>query len=323
MELKVLHPYKEKKEKPKADAKKQRPRGKSKPLKEIYKGDMRKTLNVGMEVIEMSTADHLETLFRDYKAYYGRPQTSKDEPKYIKMMMQDFAFASILPKVVEKNYDLVLENGEELSEMLCNASNEINANRGRIGRGREILSIYSNIYEDLNEERIQRVFSLEIPGVEWPAALQLCLVSHGQPKYTMMNTLRTIYRNVRTTDYDLIRKLFIRLYGKEDMAKVATYILLEKKYDRQANHGVDYNLYNLITTIALDELERLPKAEIRRALQEYCNQRRRTEFEKDMPRRVSFSSINKDDYPKINKAVKKLSKKGEVYQVYLNQTRVR
>jgi hypothetical protein len=313
-------PKEEKNDSPKFQAKgKPERRHENEQLKRIYENP-KTMLRKSLEVIEMAVQEQLETLINDYTEWRrGRAK----RPEYIFNMLQDIAFVSVLPKIVKTNYDLIVERGEEFSELLSAAVSEVSRRQPPLSKSKEMIAIYSSIYEDLNEERITRVFEMDIPGVEWADALKLCIVSHGSPGHTMNNTLRAIYTSVKSTDYDKVRKLFIKLYGKQDMGKVATYILLERAYDKQKTAWINRELHSLITNIALDELEKHPKKEIQELLKLYCNERRKQEQDQVIRRRISFSSINKDDYEKINSVVKKLVKKNEMYRTFLDHTRVR
>jgi hypothetical protein len=288
-------------------------------LKRIYETP-KTMLRKDLDVIEVAVNEYLEPMFNDYKQW--RMGKAK-RPDYMFNMLQDIGFVSVLPKVVKNNYDFIIENGEAFSEIIASAVSELTRRTPGLAKSKEMLGIYSNIYEELNEERIRRVFELELPGVEWADALKICIISHGSASHTMINTLRAIYGMVKTHQYDIIRKLFIRLYSKAELPKLAIYILLEKVYDKQRNGWIDRDLHSIITNLALNEIEKCSKDEILELMKLYCNERRRTEIDIPIRRRITMSSINKDDYPKINRAIKKLSKKNEMYKIFLDNTRVK
>jgi len=269
-----------------------------------------------LDVIEVSVQEQLDSIFNDYMAWR---KGKLKRPEYIFNMLQDISFVSILPKIVKNNYDYIVERGEEFSEMISSAVT--NLMKSRVAKSRDMIAIYTNIYEDINESRIKKIFKLDIPGFEWEDALKLCIVSHGSPKHTMNHTLRIVYGTIKTKDYNVIRKLFSKLYGKDDMDKVAIYILLERGYDKQRNNWIDPELYSIITNISLDQLNSYKKREIIELLKLYCEERRRSEFEQFVRRRINFSAINKEDYSKICDAVKKLSKKNDMYKGFLDQSR--
>jgi hypothetical protein len=285
-----------------------------KELRKIYENP-KTFLRESLEVIEISVQEHLETMFNDYKEWR---MGKKKRPEYIFNMTQDFAFVSILPKIVKKNYDFIIENGEEFSEIISNAVGELN--RTRRNRYKEMVAIYSSLYEDLNERRIKKLTSLNIKGVDWDEALKLCLVSHGSPGHTMINTLRMMYSTLKISKYQDIYKILRKLYGKKDMGKVAVYILLEKRPDFTKSNWIDSELYGTLTSIALDEINAQKKDGVKTLLKLYCNERRRSEFEQYQRRRVNFSTINKEDYAKIHKVAKKLAKKNDMYRVYLDKS---
>ena len=300
--------------------KQQRPAGNQpmriKELRRIYEQGPKSFLRESLEVIEISVQENLETLFNDYMEW-RKGQKKRQHVEYIFNMTQDFAFVSILPKIVKKNYDFITEHGEEFSEIISNAVGELN--KTRRNRSKEMIAIYSSIYEDLNERRVKKVANLGLKGIEWDEALKLCLVSHGSPGHTMVNTLRMMYNTVKFSDYNSIHKLLSKLYGKKQMPKVAVYILLEKKPDFSRNNWIDSDLYSVLTNLALDEINIQKKDDIKFLLKLYCNERRRSEFEQYARRRVNFSTINREDYAKIHKVIKKLAKKNDMYRSFLDR----
>jgi hypothetical protein len=285
---------------------------KPKELRKMYENP-NTFLRESLEVIEIAVQDQLETMFNDYAEWR---RGKKKRPEYIFNMCQDIAFVSILPKIVRQNHDFILENGEYFSEIISSAVSELT--RRRLAKSKEMISIYSNIYEDLNDIRIEKVVKMGLKGIEWDDALKLCIVSHGSPKHTMINALRMMYGTLKFKDYDSIRKLLSKLYGKREMGKVAVYILLEKSPDSQKGSWVDKELFKVFTDIAIDEIKSKPKDEIKLLLKEYCNERRRTEFEMSTQRRINFTTLNNEDYGKIYRVAKKLSKKNEMYKTFLD-----
>jgi len=284
----------------------------AKKLDKLYESP-KTFLREPLEVIEISVQQHLETLFNDYIEW---KRGHRKRPDYIFNMTQDFGFVSILPKIVRKNYDFIIKHGEEFSEIISNAVSELS--RVRRNRYKEMISIYSSIYEDLNERRIKKIVNLGLDGIDWNEALKLCIVSHGSPSHTMNNTLKMIYSVCKFKDYKSMRKLLIKLYGKKDIPKVAVYILLEKKPDFSKSSWINPELYSVLTRIALDEINIQEKDEIKKLLKLYCNERRKSEFEQYIRRRINLSTINKEDYKKIWKVMKKLAKKNKMYRVYLD-----
>lgn len=287
------------------------------PLRKIYENN-KSCLKKSLEVIKVSVQDQLSTIFEDYN---GWRRGKMKKPDYIFNMFLDVSFASILSKVVKKNEDLINKHSDEFSEMLSSAVTELSKNK-TITKGKEIIAIYSKLYEDLNESRIKKFAKLDLPGMDWDAALKLALSSHGTPKHTMNNVLRFIYSSIKTKNYDELNTLFKKIYGKDNMDRVSIYILLDRQYDKVKNSWVDREQYSVITNIALDELNSHTKDEIKDLLKLYCEERRRTEYTEFINRRVNFSTINIDDYGKIDSAIKKLVEKNEMYRIFLDHSRV-
>lgn len=299
---------------------------KVKDLKEVYKAPktfLREKVDVVVELI----TEKLDEILNDYSQWR---RGKKKRPEYIFNMMQDFAIVSALPDIYKENEEMINDDfGEEFSEILSNAINELA--RTRRNNYMDMVDVLTGIYEDLNEVRITEVVDLDIKGIEWDEATSLCIASHGNPSHTMINTLRTIYSRVGTSKYDDLRRILKRLFGKEDMPKVAVYILLEKKqFDNNPNrnnrHGggnIRSKQYDVLTKLALDELEDCGKKKITDLLKLYCDERRRTEFDNFIRRRINFATIDKDNYPRLLKRIKKLSKKGRMYRSYLDMNHLK
>lgn len=102
-----------------------------------------------------------------------------------------------------------------------------------------------------------------------------------------------------------LRQLYKYLFGgEEDMGEIAISILLERRHNNQT---ISTNVFSLLTVFALDTLEKLDKEELRDHILRYGERRKN---EKEGERRIRLStSISPADYPKITKAIKKVSKK--------------
>ena len=104
-----------------------------------------------------------------------------------------------------------------------------------------------------------------------------------------------------------IRQIYKYLFGgTEHMGEIAISILLER---RSENDKSTTNVFSLLTVFALDTLEKLDKEELRECLTRYAERRKN---EREGERRIRLSSgISPADYPRITKAIKKISKKNE------------
>lgn len=262
--------------------------------------------------IEIAVEEDLSLLFSEYNEWR---MGKKKRPEYIFNMFLDIAFASVLPGIVKRNYDLILDNGEAFSEMLSNAINELQ--RRRQNRHKEMIQIYTDIYEDLNEDRIRKIFKQNFKGIEWQESLRLCIASHGSPRHTTNNLLRTIYQTVKFHDFRSLHKLLVKLYRKSDMSKIAIYILLEKRQDGKGG-WIDRQLFNALTDLALTVINSCKKKEIRELLKLYCEERRKSEFDQSYRRRVQISEIPRFEYDRIAKIARKLAKKNEMYRIFLD-----
>ena len=292
---------------------------KAEPLSKIFE-NRKSMLKRSMEVIKISALENFERVFQDYIAW--RTNKAK-KPDYLFNMITDIAFVSILPTLVKRNKELFEKYRPQFNEIISSAVSELG--RKKIPKSDNMVAIYSSIYEKLNEKRIKKIFNLDIAGIDWKTALTLSILSHGSPKHSTLQVLRCLYSKIKTKNPSDIKKLFKRLWDKQDMPKVATYILLEKAYDAKRFSYIDKELYSAITNIALEKIESRHRDDIKVLLKLYCQERRSQETDTGCEfiyRRVNFSTLNEEDYQKIVDVAKSLGKKNEMYRIFLDMTRV-
>lgn len=103
-----------------------------------------------------------------------------------------------------------------------------------------------------------------------------------------------------------VRALFAGLFSEAMMNEVAISLLLERKeYIRHYNSD-QIKTWNVLTALALDQLESNKKKEIDALMENYENRRKSdAKKNKDTARRIQFDQISEEDYPKITKVYKK------------------
>jgi hypothetical protein len=119
-------------------------------------------------------------------------------------------------------------------------------------------------------------------------------------------------KEIGITEAEQIKTLFKKLFGKKLLDLIAINVLLEKKEFLKNFNERQTNLWNLITTFALEYIENEDKDHIIELLEYYCSRRKRdAENNRDAARRINLSSVPESDYPRIAKAISKFTKNGK------------
>lgn len=114
-----------------------------------------------------------------------------------------------------------------------------------------------------------------------------------------------------------IKKLFKAIFGKELIDLIAINILLEKKETLKNMNEKQIEIWNLMTTFALEVIESQKKGHIIELLEYYCRRRfNDTKKQNDAARRIQLKSINAEQYPVTSKAVNKMAKSNK-FEPYL------
>ena len=124
--------------------------------------------------------------------------------------------------------------------------------------------------------------------------------------------------DIGIADTKTLGKVFKKIIGKKNIDVVATYILLEKKEYLKNFNDKQQALWNLMTQFALDTIEAQEKKHIVELLELYVSRRKfDANKDRDVARRIDLTSIDAEQYPKIAKAVSKLSKSKSNIEKYL------
>lgn len=125
-------------------------------------------------------------------------------------------------------------------------------------------------------------------------------------------------KDLGINDIDTVKKIFGKLLGKKLFDLIAINILLEKKEYLKNFNEKQQAIWNLMTTFALDVIEKQDKKHIIELL-EYFVSRRKKDIgtNRDSARRISLLSIDSEQYPKTAKAVSKLIKAKSDMEKYL------
>lgn len=239
------------------------------------------------------------------------------KPDWLFNMMTDLAFVAILPELIDENVEFIEDNGDLFCGLISNSVGELQ--RRKLNGGQAMTDIFVKVYENLNGKRIQDIFDLELDNVTWEVASKLAIASHGSPKYTVNNTLRLIYQNLKLHNLDDLEILLKELFGKSELPKVAIYILLERKSAPGKGNWIDRKMFDALTQFALFYIEGLKKSEIKSLFKIFINERRKSEFDFTAYRRVNLSELDKDEFPRIVKVTKKMAKRNELNRIFLDR----
>jgi len=187
----------------------------------------------------------------------------------------------------------------------------------------EMVESYNKAINKILKKRIKK--GVKKTGLEKDLVKELLVVvsepdAISNPKFMgiyvhrVLNKLYALARETNVTlEADTVKKLFKFLFGKESLNEVAVNVLLEYRDKFSKFNQAQQTVWNTVTQFALDTLEGNEKKEIRDLLEYYCSRRKKNENGgNDRARRIQFAAINAEDYPRLTKAVKKLSDNEEL-----------
>lgn len=227
-----------------------------------------------------------------------------ENPKFAKTLLRilktpehspvDLGMATVIANFLERRHanldeDLVAQYSEAIDKIL----------KKRIKK----LSKKTELNKDLLKELL--VIVAEPEAISNPQFIGIYVQRMMRKLYTLSKT-----EDLGLDDVDTMKKLFGQIFGKDLLNDVAINVLLERKeFIRNYNEG-QKAMWNNITNFALDVLESNKKKELRELI-EYYVMRRSKDAQKnnDSARRIQFSQISEEDYPKLVAVAAKLSEK--------------
>lgn len=131
--------------------------------------------------------------------------------------------------------------------------------------------------------------------------------------------LKKLYALSKEADLGLtakdVSKMFKAILGKDLLDVIAVNVLLEKKDFIKGLNEQQQAVWNIMTDFALSVIEKEDKKHVVELLEYYVERRiNDSKRNKDAQRRIQIASVVEEDYPKITKAVKKLSKDTKMSQ---------
>lgn len=169
---------------------------------------------------------------------------------------------------------------------------------------------------DISEEDARELLSV-IPTREFMAKYEFI------SRILVSKLIRKMYYLAKTSDFEIdsskdAKELFSFLLGN-DYVTVAMSVLLREKKDTMRDFNDDQKeLWGILTSFALEELEEKGKKEITNYLEYYADERRKDDKKnRDGARRVSFTQLVPEDYKAIVKASTKLVDKKPELKKYI------
>lgn len=271
------------------------------------------------EVSKMSKGDRTYLLYNHINGltedFIKRGHQDRDSINKLFERMADKKFAKSLAKIAKTQKETPVPVGMAavISAFLERKHKEVDE---------EIVEIYTSIIDKILKKRVKKLSDkLDLS----PELLKDLLVvvpeknlisSKNFVGVYVQKMLRKLYilskgdDDLKLDSTKTIRKLFKEIFDEDLIEMIAINILLEKKEIIRNFSDKQLEMWNVLTTFALDVLEDNKKSAIEEKL-EYYIKRRSKDFEnnRDSARRIQLSQMADDAYPKISKIVDKLSDK--------------
>jgi len=288
---------------------------------------MKEFLSITKKINKMKTAHLMEEIYRcqaDIITFYTRKR--RKSPKELDALynrMSNEKFVKALKKIVKSDelelnpWFVVVITGFTTYAMHLPEDEKVSD---------EIMEDYSKIITKLLKKDVSKIIKkynvseeevynilIEAPTTEFI----------DEPKYIIpyaQRMFRKLY--MRAKDEDVVftaktlRKVVKDVYGKEYVEYFALAALLERKDNIKQFNERQLAVWNMITDFALSYVEKQNKDDIKDFIITYAKRRESdAKREKSVAvRRLEFSSINTEDYPKLRSVTDKLknSKKNNI-----------
>lgn len=192
----------------------------------------------------------------------------------------------------------------------------------------EIMEEYKAIIDKLLKKRVKEIKSKT--DIDPAIITELLIIAPSRDyisddKYVgiySQKMLKKLYymasnKEINIDNTKQIKKLFKAIFGKELIDLIAINILLEKKETLKNMNEKQIEIWNLMTTFALEVIESQKKAHIIELLEYYCRRRfNDSKKQNDAARRIQLKSLNAEQYPATSKAVNKMAKSNK-FEPYL------
>lgn len=281
---------------------------------------MKEFLSATKKINKMKTVYLMEEIYRsqaDIITFYTRKR--RKYPKDVEALferMNSEKFIKALGKIIksdELNLDpwfVVIISGFITYAKHMDENNKIDE---------EIIDGYRTIITKLLKKDVKKVLKKHDVAEDevYNMLIELPSTEHiDEPKFVIpfaQRIFRQIYmragREGTTFDSKTLSKVVRDVYGKEYVEYFALAALLEKKDTIKQFNEKQLTAWNMITDFALGYIEKQKKSDITSIIMKYAEKRKSdAKREKGVitARRLEFSSVNTEDYPKLRSVTDKL-----------------
>ncbi len=178
----------------------------------------------------------------------------------------------------------------------------------------EVYSTYMKLIKKFLKKKIKEIENKTELDKDYIMDLLVVLptvegMSSQHIRTRLNRVLRVMYVNEPITDSDKIKDVLLGIIGKENKEEMILGILLEHRNHRANFSEEQLKVWNAVTNTALYQLEKMKKKKIRSIIEEYVKIRRRQEKDRYSARRIQFSSISPEEFPKIADVIESLKEK--------------
>jgi hypothetical protein len=277
-------------------------------------------------VKKMGKSDRTNMLY-DYlpmivEFYIKKSHKSQEDVNQLFDRMEDERFVKTLSKILKSDDDFSpVDPG--MATIIADFLQHRHANLSE-----DLIAEYSQAVDKILKKRLKKVGKKT--GLSKDLLKELLVVvaekdAVSDSKFAgiyvqrMLNKLYALSKDndLGIEDTKVLRNLFEELFEADLITLVAVNILLERKENIKNFNDGQIAIWNVLTNFALDVIEKQKKSVVRELVEYFVSRRAKdAEKDRDSARRIQFTNISEEDYPKLTTVYAKLSEK-EKFKKYL------
>jgi len=245
--------------------------------------------------------------------YIKRGFKEQDIVSVIFEKMMDLKFAKTLKKVIKDNKD----NDQDLAVVVL-IYNFLERNHGKVEN--DVNEIYCSIIDDLLKKKVKKIKKKVDLDESTIKELLAILPSRDMVENErvvgiyVQRLIRKMYAMSKDVelklDNKILKKLFMLLFNEEFLNIVVMEISLERKDIIRHLDDKQMVTWNILTNFILSYLEECKKKEIKERLTYFIDRRERDDKRgKDSARRIQFTQISSETYPKVSDVISNMKNK--------------
>jgi len=245
--------------------------------------------------------------------YIRRGFKEQDIVTVIFEKMMDLKFAKTLKKVIKDNGD---NNDLTVVVLLYNF---LERNHGKIDS--DVNDIYCGIIDDLLKKKVKKLRK-KITDLDESTIKELLAIMPDKAMVEnerivgiyVQRIIRKLYALSKESELKLdnktLKKLFMSLFNEDFINTVVMEISLERKDVIRHLDDKQMVVWNILTNFVLSYLEEMKKKEIKQRLSYYIDRREKDDKRgKDSARRIQFTQISSETYPKVSEVISDMKNK--------------